>query len=259
MKVAILGCGPAGLLAAHASVQAGHRTTVLSRKQRSTIGGAQFLHSAIPDLTMRSPDAEVMFRYLGTREQYAEKVYGHPQALVSWGMFQGTIGIWNMRRAYDTLWDEYHDLIQDIVLNESTVQHFVQGYDLVISTMPLKTLCKVGHMFTEQAVHIWYRPDPRPHQIEPNVIVYSGEQADAWYRYSVLFGWASTEWSRLPASQLPHVEIKRVTKPLVTNCSCHGNIHRVGRYGEWKKGVLVDGAYRDAVQIIARAEQGVEA
>lgn len=50
MNIAILGCGPSGLVAAHAAMQINinKRVSVFSRNLRSPIYGAQYLHQPIP-------------------------------------------------------------------------------------------------------------------------------------------------------------------------------------------------------------------
>ena len=61
MKVAVLGCGPAGLFACHAAVRGGAEVDVYSQKKRSEIGGAQYLHQHVPDVTGTEPEAMITF------------------------------------------------------------------------------------------------------------------------------------------------------------------------------------------------------
>ena len=56
MNVAVLGCGPAGLIAAWAAEQAGADVQIYSKKVQSIIPGSQYLHGPIPGVS--SPYAE---------------------------------------------------------------------------------------------------------------------------------------------------------------------------------------------------------
>ena len=77
MRVAVLGSGPAGLLAAHACVQQGVEPKIYSLKEKSLMFGAMYLHEPIPDLNDPDrPDHDIMIVKEGTREGYAKNVYG---------------------------------------------------------------------------------------------------------------------------------------------------------------------------------------
>lgn len=249
MRIHVLGCGPSGLLVAHAGVQAGHDVTIYSQKKKSHIGGAQFLHTAIPDLTDDNPEDVVTFEYRGTAEGYAQKVYGSPKADTSWDTYAGTVPIWNMRRAYDDLWKRYESLIIDRSLTPHEVAELQDSVSTVISTIPRKALCMRDHRFTSQQVHIWYELGA----LKDNRIIYNGIPDVPWYRASNLFSWESVEYPSLA----PHGSNTRaVYKPLETDCDCLPEIVKLGRYGRWEKGVLIHHAYWGAVRQISRAEQG---
>ena len=247
MNITVLGCGPAGLLAAHAAFQAGHTPRIVSRKVRSKIGGAQYLHTHIPDLTHRDPEDYVEFEYRGDARGYAQKVYGVADAPTSWGDYQGRVPIWNMRQAYDELWKRYESYVEDQVV---TSDLSAIGSGLILSTVPRKLLCDRNHQFISQEVSIWYAKAER----KDNQIIYNGNPDTPWYRYSHLFGWESIEWPNAPA---PDSDLVRVVKPLYTDCTCYPKVVKLGRYGRWEKKILSHDAYWMAVQAVARAEQGV--
>src|SRR4051794_36471109 len=114
MDVAVLGCGPAGLLSAHAAILGGCDVLVYSIKQKSPMNGAQYLHSPIPELTSQDPDAIIRYAKVGTRAGYATKVYGHPEAPCSWDKFEeGPRPAWSLSDSYEELWSRYGDLIID--------------------------------------------------------------------------------------------------------------------------------------------------
>lgn len=107
MNIAILGCGPAGLLVAHAAKQRGHGYEIFSKKRPSVLGGAQYLHRHIEGLTPPKPEAMVEFRHLGTQAGYASKIYDDPTFRTSWDQFdEGIHEVWNLRSAYERLWED---------------------------------------------------------------------------------------------------------------------------------------------------------
>lgn len=251
LHVAVLGCGPAGLLAAHAVGLAGHRPTVYSVYKPSPIGGAQYLHRAIPGITDQDPDGEIKFLKPGNRENYAMRVYGDPQAPTSWDNYEGVHPIWNMRRAYAKLWAAYESRVVDTKLDFGVVRDLSLTHDYVISTVPLKAICRGDHSFTSQDVYI----TEEDLGLQENEIVMNGmapnddsldTERTSWYRASKIFGHSSAEYPHPPF----HATCVKVTKPLKSNCVCHGEVYLAGRYGQWEKGVLIHHAYERALKVL---------
>lgn len=254
-KVVVLGSGPSGLMAAHAADQAGYPVEIFSVKEKSRIGGAQYVHTQIPDLTDIDPDGEVVFEYRGSRAGYARKVYGDPGADVSWGMYTGTVPIWNMRRVYNELWDRFESRIINRVLLPTDVVQLQSPSVVVVSTIPRASLCwkPQEHTFASQQVWIrYFQSQPRS-----NKIIYNGLTDVPWYRRSYLFSWESEEYPNEFINTAPEWhDLIPVNKPLSSNCDCLGGVAKLGRYGQWKKGVLTHQVYWDAVSMFARIEQG---
>lgn len=240
-KVAVLGCGPAGLLAAHAVHEAGEQVTIYSIKKPSPIGGAQYLHRAIPGLTTDRPDGLVNFLHIGEEKIYAAKVYGDPNAETSWGEYQdGLHEIWNMHAVYNKAWSRYEHMIIDVAVRWDDLQRIQEQYDLILSAVPLKGLCYKNHRFASQDVWITHSAS-FPGSVE-NLIIYNGATNTEWYRSSRIFGHGGTEWPEKPEGQ----SSVKITKPLYTNCDCWSGMYRLGRYGAWKKKLLIHDAYEAA-------------
>ena len=275
LKIAILGCGPAGLFAAHAAAQAGADFTIFSKPRKSFMRGAQYLHKPIPGLSGDSFD--VTYELWGSVEGYRRKVYGEMEdILVSPETLIGTSPAWDIREAYDNAWDRYADPADGsrfIVPADFETGHdgvfldMMSGdYDLVISSIPAWLLCRnPEHSFDSKEV--WAteglkRPMEMGFQVagtgvmRDNLVVCSGDPDDWWYRQSRIHGWENTEFpiDHKP-SERPGVRVHKVVKPVRTNCDCHKDIVRIGRYGKWQKGILTHHAYEDAVTAIVAAEQ----
>jgi hypothetical protein len=256
--IVILGCGPSGLLTALAAEQKGHEPIILSKKVKSPMFGAVYLHKNIPDLTKMRPEFSVEIIKYGDREGYAQNVYGDPKADVSWDTFKsGLYHAWDLAGAYDRLWDRFEDKIRDVAIGPDDVVSCSESGDLVFSTIPLPYLCENPyHIFNKQ--QIWVRHG-RTHEPQMySMMIYNGLTADGlrglvgpqWYRYSLIRGYAAWEYSRVedaPTEEDPFLQLSQGVKPLSTNCTCHKNIIRLGRFGKWQKGVLTHHAYEEAL------------
>lgn len=251
-RIAVLGCGPAGLLAVHAAATQGLGVDVYSVKKKSPHGGAQYLHRAIPELTDLDADFSLRYVKLGNREGYARKVYGNPDAPVSWDKFwEGDVEAWSMGDAYDNLWEMYSHLIRDIQLDCHRAARLALEYPVIVNTIPAKAICLKPdeHTFEEQRIALSTvgQMDAR------NVIVYNGQETEPWYRTSNINGVAWTEYSTTTAVGFiedPPKHLDYGFKPVRTNCDCHPTIRRMGRFGKWQKQVLSHEAFFDMESLL---------
>lgn len=243
-RVVILGCGPAGLAAASAAVSSGRETVIISNtEQPSKLYGCQYLHAPIPGYDDAS-HVRVSYRLAGTAEQYRRKVYGDAwHGKVSPEDFVGDHDAWDIRETYEHMW-------QDLIVGQQTgliVARIMKGRiplihslrpELVVSTVPAQALCsKPAHTFTGH--YIW--ADGSTIEIAgDNEVICDGTSEQSWYRISNVFGYRTTEWASKPHKSAHSMS---VVKPLWTNCDCHPEIMRAGRYGAWEKKRLVHEVY----------------
>jgi hypothetical protein len=247
MRVAILGCGPAGLMAAHAVVRAGHTPHIYSKKVKSKMFGAMYLHRSLPDITSEEADFIMSIMKAGTAGEYAEKVYGDPEAPVSWDKFEaGYSPAWDLSLAYDELWGRYHAMIRDETLDIDYIAQLETEYDIVISSIPATSLCLGGHEFRSQHIWVQHGEDYRP--LGPDYIMYyMGDPTVDWYRFSRIGHYSSWEYSRKPEDGVDTDKfvLSWGKKPLETDCDCFPDIMRVGRFGRWEKGILTHHAFEE--------------
>lgn len=251
--VLILGCGPAGLFAAHAAALAGFDPIIASKKRKSEMYGAQYLHRPIPGL-IEGAGFDVTYTLQGTSEIYRQKVYGKDwRGLVSPQEYaEEDHKGWDIRAAYGEAWKLYVDKIQDLPFASSTqVAGFIEamrlkGVNHLISTIPLPMLCiDQKHGFSSQ--NVWAIGDApergifSPITSDLNTVVCSGSWDDSWYRKSNILGYNSVEWPE--KKKVPIEGVAKVVKPLENNCTCQPDVHRLGRYGLWGKGILSDSAF----------------
>jgi hypothetical protein len=254
MRVNVLGCGPAGLIAAHSAAEAGCVVFIYSKKEQSKIVGAQFLHRPIPGITNPSPDAQLVVVHSGTAEGYAKKVYDDEDMSTSFTKYPyGHYDAWDMDAAYAQLWDLYSDSIIDTELDEETIDDIEEEGGLCITSIPAHVFCK-NHDHFFMAVECWVRlarGDGKGWQpeIPENTIFYNGETDIPWYRASNVFGRESQEFKKAPDNPA-----QKIYKPTVTNCDCRPDWVRVGRFGKWKRGVLVNHAYGEVKDALLQVQ-----
>ena len=250
--VAILGCGPAGLMVAHAANISGWDFRIYSRKAKSKLHGAQYLHKPIPKIDTDGPHL-VEYQLRGTPEEYRHKVYGE-----SW---DGTVSpedlteqhyAWDLRRAYDWLWKEFEPWIAEHELNNSNT-YYTWNADLVISTVPRKLWAQPGDIF--ESKKIWALGDVDPGWLAKQAdftIVCDGTTLCTWYRSAKIFNRSTLEWPYFERwEKPPWIGAVIVEKPL--RCETNGapDFVHLGRYGAWEKGILTSDAFYQAMKVLA--------
>lgn len=288
-QVAILGAGPAGLLAALAVEQSGHRPTIFAKGEPSKMFGAMYLHRAIPGLHEGdSPEFEITVIKTGSREGYAYNVYGKQDAACSWEKFDSGVTFgWDLKKAYEQLWDRYERFIRPFEINDKHMGSICSNYPLVLNSIPAKSLCIRDHEFAKQDIWVVHG-DGSGHLIpnvnDDNMMYYNGVPWDGsfdsdayqaqgmepielgppymkghdWYRFSQINKYQAWEYSREPAwawdpedgDGLSRFKSQGI-KPLWTNCGCwmeYKSMFRIGRFGTWQKGVLTHHAYEFALE-----------
>lgn len=248
MKVIILGCGPAGLMAAHAVAVSGNEPVIYSRKRKSPLYGAQYLHKPIPDVTDRDAHVSVEYMLQGSVDAYRRKVYGDRwDGTVSPEDLAETHEAWDIRSTYDRLWSQYSGAIEDVIIDPAGVNFLREQGLLIVNTVPLDQLCHQGHSFRAQRVTAaGDAPDigidvGKRYKCPPDTVLCNGNPEPSWYRISRIFDHTTVEWPE--GVNVPIPTASTVVKPTGHNCDCWPDLLKVGRYGAWEKGVLSHSAY----------------
>jgi hypothetical protein len=254
-NVIILGCGPAGLMAAWAAVQSGKVPLIFSHKIKSRQYGAQWLHRSIPGLTKSKPDGQIEYQFEGEKQGYAQKVYGDGDQDVSWGKFGEEQNIWNLRDVYSILWERLNEYVIHANLSPEFLRNLQNDSETanvpIVSTVPRTILCAVPSIHQFTARPIWAGVTNRfTHPVTPdlgskNRVVYNGSEASAWYRCAWVFGKGTVEYPATAGIDPPDVKgLFYVNKPIATDCDCfEDSVAFVGRYGRWEKEELSHDAF----------------
>jgi len=257
-RAAVLGCGPAGLFAAHALIQNGWDVTVFSKRRKSHLYGAQYLHVPIPRLT--PDDAEpVNLKYVltGSVDEYREKVYGANPVNTSVEALDSEHLGWDLRVTYDAAWSRYEEIVENVELGAPIGHTPFRDFRIVLSSIPLDRICYRRHQF--HSVQVWAigdapdRGQTVPYRPAENTVECNGTRDVGWYRASNVYGHATMEWPGRSKPPIPGVA--QVTKPISTDCDCYrkgelgARFIPIGRYGAWQKSILTHHAYTRAVQL----------
>jgi hypothetical protein len=277
MTVAILGCGPTGLIAAHACAMRGIGFVVLSKKRKSQLYGSQYLHEPIPGITPEDSGELVRYVNIGTPEEYRRKTHGKFwDGIVAPEDFETEHWAWNIREAYDRLWRKYaHNIIDYEIPTRTkglvgepdyTLPHpaylmdndiDLDQFELVISTVPRKIWTTHGedYIYSEG----WALGDAPeegrfvPYEIGDMTICCNGRPEVPYNRLSKVFGYSTIEWPQNVSEYDLWPGASKFIKPLRYHWNHDGppspvNNDRwlhVGRYGKWMKGVVVTDAWHD--------------
>lgn len=278
MTIAILGCGPTGLIAAHACATKGVGFVVLSKKRKSQLFGSQYLHEPIPGIIREEEGEAVKYINIGSPEEYRRKTHGKFwDGIVAPEEFETDHRAWNIREAYDRLWRRYNQNIIDYSISMRTkglhgepdysMEHPAKVlqrdldsndvFEMIISTVPRKIWATHGedYVYSEG----WAFGDAPeegkfvPWGIEDMTIHCNGDPDVGYNRLSKVFGYTTVEWPIDTADDPALVGATKFLKPLRYNWNHKGppspvNNDRwlhVGRYGKWMKGVVVTDAWHD--------------
>lgn len=259
-RVLVLGCGPSGLLAAHAAKLFGDfKVVVVSVKRQSQLFGCQYLHEQIPGLDLGAPRF-VKYTLAGTPEEYAQKVYGPDESrgiVVSPERFVGVHSAWDIRRAYAQLWEMYKGYVEDHRIASHDILPMIDYYqpDFVFNSIPKPLICAdPNHDF--RSVKCWAVGDApefnqySTYRAPEDTVLCDGRKDVGFYRVSTVFGYSTTEWPGW-RSKPPISGVVDFLKPLSSNCSCWPGIVHIGRMGEWQKGVLSHHAFNKTYEHLA--------
>lgn len=255
-SVAIFGCGPSGMMAAHAAAMLGWDFKIFSKKRKSFLFGSQYLHKPIPAMT--DCQATIIEYHLeGTPEQYRTKVYGD-----GW---DGTVSpedldhdhyAWDIRQTYRSMWRAYESQVEDCSVDSTWLsdRKWQNGFDMVISTVPRKIWASPQDQFLSSKV--WaYGDAPEIGQMAPfrprsSTVICDGTKDVGWYRASNIFGYCTIEWPETTKPPLSGVSL--VEKPLSHNSSSASDFVHLGRYGAWQKGVLTTDVFDQALRVLSQ-------
>jgi hypothetical protein len=263
MKIAVLGAGPSGMMAAHASSQYGHYVDILdwnpSQSRRNS--GVYFLHDDC-DLALDSHSFHQRVLGIGGMtyndigQAYGEKVYGKRVGKVSVlsAIVEKEVRGYSAGQAINRLWDLYGNQIQNREIRRGMydVEDLLGVYDKVISTIPAYVL------FPEKefdSVATWIKVGIAPPS--EHFIFYNLNPHCPWYRCSGMFGVFVQEYGFdfSPPENWDDTQYQyRVVQKVIGEgiVSPFKNLLLTGRYGAWNKRILTHNVYEEVLDWLSR-------
>jgi hypothetical protein len=261
MKVAVVGCGPAGLAAVHAAAGMGANVVIFSPGESSPQKGPLILQRPIPAITNDHPDAYIRQIVIGgSILDYRYKLYGDINISIQGDMLRDGYHCWNHIKAYNRLWNKYMKRGRtnpyitriDKELDGDELYTMQNEFDLVVNTAPLKNLCyNPTHEFMFKQVEITFGHS-YPEQ-PPDTTIFNAGHEYEWVRSAWLLGNSCTEW--LVGTAPPELNPFTIRKPIRHECNCFPRVLGTGRFGAWRNETWVDTAYydtRDAIMSMQR-------
>lgn len=249
MKVAILGAGMAGLLAAKALAENSVEYTLFDKNLHegaSNNPGLHYLH----DSCGLPLEPKIVFNYvIGCKEgelpheQYSRKL-GTPlnNSLVDLPAYSV---VYDFQEAYNILLHRYGKKVQHLEIVPSMVESLLERYDKIISTIPLPALFPEAKCEYVEVQAVKGRPFSIPTLPGDNQVVYNIDENVNWYRYSRVFG---VEWTEV--KQGGDFTIKKVVD---TNFrSPDDRIILLGRWGSWNRKFLAHHSYYETLRRLSK-------
>lgn len=261
LRVAVIGCGPAGLAAAHAAVGLGAEVEVLAPWRKTPQRGPLLIQRPIPGINTGHPDGTIHQIVIGgSILDYRYKLYGDINIGINGNILQPYYHAWRHGETYDRLWAMYHNLVNDRLLTPKEITELVGERDLVVSTASAKALCTRrhfgpgSHRFVSAPVaitpHCQYPDQP------DNTIIFNAWPDVPWVRSSRIFGNEVTEWpgdiepATVGDTGTDPSDIRIIQKPINTDCNCYPLVLRTGRFGAWRNETWIDTAYWDTYSAV---------
>jgi hypothetical protein len=254
MRVVIIGCGPAGLAAAHAAFGLGCDVVIYAPKQKTPQRGPLLIQRPIPGINVSHPDGSIrQFVVGGSILDYRYKLYGDVNIGINGDILKPVYHACRHQETYDQLWRRYKHAITDRIVSKLEMTRIDRDGDLVVSTANAMLMCdrypypaeNGGHEFVSAEVAVTTMAS-YPNQPD-NTIVFNAGTEYPWVRSSKIFGAEVTEW--LANDEMP-VYARLIRKPISNTCNCYPKVLRTGRFGAWRNETWVDTAYWDTYEAI---------
>lgn len=253
-RVAVLGGGPGGLVAAHCAELYGNEVKIFGIQELAWVYGASWLREPINELTSMSPEFHITISKLGRRDGYIGKFResAQEQAAAGWDRFEYGENVpgWNLLKHYTALFQRFGRQWSDAAVHAPEIEEILGEWDLVINTLNPKGHCLKPEEHTFTSTEIRATMATFANDQPGNTIIFSGMDDDKWYRSSSIDGAFSTEYAiGAPYGDKRGTPQRRVMRPLSKTCDCfldRANFFPAGPYGLFRFDVKIHDIF-DAV------------
>jgi hypothetical protein len=264
MKIIVIGCGPAGLAAAHAAVGLRADVEIIAPKVMTPQEGPLLIQRPIPGINTDQPHGTIHQIVIGgSILDYRMKLYGDINIGINGNILKPYYHAWRHKETYEKLWAEHSHRITDRKLTAREMRSIHHDADLVVSTASRRNMCTMQHNFLYKEVAV--TPEYSYPQQTDNTIIFNAFKGvtftekfpsalhgidSRWVRSSRVFGVPVTEWHVGSTHGMPS-GARIIKKPIGTDCDCYPNILWTGRFGAWRNETWIDTAYWDTYNAIS--------
>lgn len=244
MRVAVIGGGLTGRVAAWAVMQAGHAPHIYDRmydKIAKTPRGFVYIHDAMM-LPLKAKPITVVRQ--GNSREYAEKVYGSlvkPED-TSFDHFGGSYIGYDPAELLGWLNGLQHEMVRDANFDtwEEIQETIIPNYEKIIFTLPLNKFFKGNYPHVKGSSGAWKLNEGEDLS---NACVYNSSSEIPWYRAGAMFGWAFREFPYVIPGNFPIIKVVNGDKPPEIE-----NVLFTGRYGKWDKKTLSHESFYETIE-----------
>ncbi len=252
-KIAILGSGASGLLAAWVCLEFGKDFDIFSSDMnKPKISGFVYLHNNCNIPFIRNASMWQIFLPYHISDSILEKMYSNKvyrdkntlSSILQQKNQKWLVNIWNMQDVVDVIWEAVKSKIKlRIIHNIAEINDIADSnnYKCVISTIPLN---KIDDSQEYEYTTSYIQTYPSDYNI--NFCIYDAAQNIDWYRMGSIFGSGFKEYAGKVDDAKPLIKVITAKKlPKVSD-----NVLLTGRYGKWDKSVLIDKVYGDVKEFL---------
>jgi hypothetical protein len=237
MRVAVVGGGFVGRLAAWAVMQSGDAPTIIDKTASPFAPrGFVFLHQRC---NLPLDEHVIRIGAQGDAQEYARKVYADPDYKTSFGLYNGLRVGYSPAEALRTLVDLQEGMVQvrNVGLWDEVLR-LRDEYDRVIFTLPARNFLQGGWFFNNGWVDV-EAADPR----RPNYCVYNSNPEIPWHRAGTMFGTHFKEF----ATYMADCQLIKKVIPIDRGLPQYDNVLLTGRFATWSK-QLVHESYEEVLR-----------
>lgn len=240
-KIAILGAGLSGMLAAKALEDSGFEGQYdILTKEISCPKGYTFLHD---NCNMDLDDVLIEVVQIGSKKAYKRKLNYEQKVNASWktGLKKYWLHGHDACEAMYKIVEKVYDKIVYTRTDKDKIDFLKKTYDKIISTIPLNCLYppkdNINYEYTEIKLLVGERKSPGK-----NIVTYDGVEASNTIRYGRLNRKLFYEYP-------PETELEgsiTIKKPIVAHNVPYDYSNKIilaGRNGEWNKNILAHQVY----------------
>lgn len=248
MKIAILGGGMSGLVAAQSLYNLNINNIDIFDKCVENVSqqkGLHYLHGNCGLPLEPHVVKNIVFKphtIIPDYVRYSKKVWGNTSVLNnSVKDLQREVVVYDFKQGYNMLMNKFQKYIHKIDITRDFVRECQCEYDYIISTIPMQIIfpnavCESETVYVSEGLPVGV-------ELQDCTVAYNLFMDVPWYRASKVFGQCYTEYVGNHPNTVPIKKIKTQTSIKTEEVFVKNKILLTGRFAEWNRKRLVHEIY----------------